>query len=351
MIATEKALWEKVTDDLISYINNNDFSKNRRFFTTEEISRKYNVSNITSRRVINELAEHGYIEKSRGRGCFVKYAINNTIYILLPLNCVVSDYYSQSPILSEFLRSIQQMATVNREAVNLITPSQLLKMKTSRPPGVIVVQNTPWDQEKEIVEFLSRDDVFSVFCHVTTPKIWTSTVRTDYRMAGKLVAEHLIGKGHRTFGWVGSRSQWQSNSVAQRFEGYFSTLTQCGLKCNPGWMLELPPDRENAMTELNKAFSREDRPTAVFASNDENALTMMNFCFEQGIRVPEDMAIVGFDNMPIAEMTKPALTTVDTFWRPQAEKSVTLLSEMMAQGRKLIQDIVIAPALIERSTT
>ena len=351
MIATEKALWEKVTDDLISYIKNNDFSKNRRFFTTEEISHKYNVSNITSRRVINELAEHGYIEKSRGRGCFVKYAISNAIYILMPSGNVVVDYFSKSPIFLEFLRSIQQMAIVNKESVNLINPSQLLKIKTQRPLGVIIVQNIPWDHSDEIVELLSRDDVFSVICHVDAPETWTSTVRADYRAAGRLVAEHLIGKGHRTFGWLASQRQWQSNTVAQRFEGFFNTLTQCGLKCNPGWMLELPLEKEDAMAELNKAFTGADRPTAVFASNDENALTLMNFCFGRGIRVPEDMAVVGFDNLPVSGMTMPPLTTVDTFWKLQAEKSVAMLSEMITRGKKIIEDVVIAPELIERRTT
>jgi len=351
MIATEKALWEKVTDDLISYINNNDFSKSRRFFTTEEISRKYNVSDITSRRVINELAMHGYIEKSRGRRCFVKHAINNEIYILLPSGNVVVDCFSKSPIFLEFLRSIQQMATVNREAVSLITPSQLLKIKTRRPLCVIIVQNIPWDHKNKIVELLSRDDVFSVFCHVNAPEMWTSTVRADYRAAGRLVAEHLIGKGHRTFGWVASKSQWKSNTVAQRFEGFFNTLTQCGLKCNPGWMLELPVEKKDVIAELNKAFTGADRPAAVFASNDENALTLMNFCFERGIRVPEDLAVVGFDNLPISGITTPSLTTVDTFWNRQAEKSVALLSEMITQGKKIIEDVIIVPELIERRTT
>ena len=269
MIATEKVLWKKVTEDLISYIKQNDFSSNRRFFTTEEISRKYNVSDITSRRVISELAEHGYIEKSRGRGCFVKYAINNAMYILMPSDTVMGDDLSKSPIFLEFLRSIQQMTTVNREAVSLITPSQLLKIKTRRPLGVIVVQNIPWDHENEIIELLKREDVFSVFCHVDSPETWTSTVRADYRMAGRLVAEHLIGKGHKTFGWIASKSQWQSSSVAQRFDGFFNPLTQCGLKCNPGWMLELPLERADAEQELNRAFLGTDRPSAIFTSNDQ----------------------------------------------------------------------------------
>ena len=351
MITSEKVLWKKVTEDLISYIKQNDFSKNRRFFTTEEISRKYDVSDITSRRVINELASHGYIEKSRGRGCFVKSTIKNEYYILMASGSLVGDYFSKSPIFFDFLRGIQQMATINREAANLITPGHLLKIKTKRPLGVIIVQNIPWDHGNEIVELLSRDDVFSVLCHVDAPETWTSTVRADYRAAGRLVAEHLIGKGHRTFGWLASKSQWKSNTVAQRFEGFFNTLTQCGLKCNPGWMLELPPGKEDVMAELNKAFTGADRPSAVFASNDENALTLMNFCFDRGIRVPEDMAVVGFDNLPVSGMTMPPLTTVDTFWKLQAEKSVALLSEMITQGKKIIEDVVIAPELIERKTT
>ena len=136
------------------------------------------------------------------------------------------------------------MATVNREAVSLITPSQLLKIKTRRPLGVIIVQNIPWDHNNEIVDLLSRDDIFSVLCHVDAPETWTSTVRADYRAAGRLVAEHLIGKGHRTFGWLAGKSQWKSNTVAQRFEGFFNTLTQCGLKCNPHWMVELPVEKK-----------------------------------------------------------------------------------------------------------
>lgn len=149
-------------------------------------------------------------------------------------------------------------------------------------------------------------------------------VVSDNRQCGYLAAQHLIRLGHTRIGFV-TRPNLYVSSVAQRLEGYRRALEEAGIAAEPGWVFQglLPFMREiealkrktpDLSTFDNRAIqgflARPDRPTALIACNDLIALEVFEACRALGLRIPEDLALVGCDDDAVAALVTPPLTTV-----------------------------------------
>ncbi len=118
------------------------------------------------------------------------------------------------------------------------------------------------------------------------------------------VTRHLLDQGHHYIGYVGSVTVTQS--IADRFLGYQRALLERKIAFNPAWVIE---DRDYHNEEIDFKFP-EEMPTAFVCNCDETAFRFIKALREKGIRVPEDISIVSFDNDSYAESCDPPLTTV-----------------------------------------
>ncbi len=126
----------------------------------------------------------------------------------------------------------------------------------------------------------------------------------DNITGGFMATEHLILQGHKKIAFLGSIRQ--TTSIMDRYLGYHKALLTYGLAGDYEYIIE---DRNDAGIFLEMKLP-EDRPTAVFSNSDESAYLLMKQLEKEGIRVPEDLSIVGFDDSLYAKMTTPPLTTV-----------------------------------------
>ncbi|QTE28696.1 LacI family DNA-binding transcriptional regulator [Pengzhenrongella sicca] len=134
------------------------------------------------------------------------------------------------------------------------------------------------------------------------------TVDSDNLAGAVLATEHLLGLGHRRIGFLAGRPDLESARL--REEGYRSTLAAAGLPVDPdlirvGWYRE-----ESADQPARELLTMADRPTAIFAANDLSALKTMEVARSLGLSIPADLSVVGFDNVPEAALSTPALTTI-----------------------------------------
>jgi LacI family transcriptional regulator len=128
--------------------------------------------------------------------------------------------------------------------------------------------------------------------------------------AGALVAmEYLISLGHRRIGFIGGRPELQS--AVQRLQGYKDGLRQTGIPLDPELIQAGDYSTETGMICAQKLLNLSDPPTAIFAANDQSAIGVIKAAQEAGLRVPDDLSLVGFDNIPEAVYINPGLTTVD----------------------------------------
>jgi len=176
------------------------------------------------------------------------------------------------------------------------------------------------------------------------------TVRIDLYKAGYIATEHLIKKGYKKIGFITGplNNEW----FLPRFEGYLSALRENRIEFNLEFVKELLIDIEKEVIDaFEKILKLKNRPEAIFCANDQRAIWILEYCYKKNIKVPEEMAICGLDNIPESEKTNPPLTTVDTFFEKLGEKAVELGIKIMEKRVNEIQDILIKPEIVERKST
>lgn len=122
--------------------------------------------------------------------------------------------------------------------------------------------------------------------------------------------EYLIELGHRRIGFISGRTDL--TSTWRRFQGYQDGLAKAGIAFDPDIVMDGDYTRESGyLGALRLLAQQEDRVTAILAANDDSAIGALDAAKAMGLSVPNDVSVVGFDNIPAAAMTEPSLTTVD----------------------------------------
>lgn len=172
------------------------------------------------------------------------------------------------------------------------------------------------------------------------------TVGGDNRLGGKLATEHLLQCGRRKIMFLGDT---RLPEVALRFEGYRDALISRGMLVNPGLTAAIPFQAAAARRALDDLFSHTRDFDALFACSDLMAMTANALLASRGIRVPEDVSVVGYDDLSLASQVHPTLTSVR---QPLAEAAQALMRGVLDAREGTSPTTVILPtALIEREST
>ena len=133
-------------------------------------------------------------------------------------------------------------------------------------------------------------------------------VKMDDVRAAREMTEHLIELGHKNIGFI--KGHQRHSASALRFQGYREAMRKAGLRINPDWIAQGEFTYKSGVEAGGVIFSGDEKPTAIFASNDDMAAGMIAYASRQGLRVPEDLSVVGFDDTPLADSIWPRLTTI-----------------------------------------
>jgi len=134
------------------------------------------------------------------------------------------------------------------------------------------------------------------------------SVRIDETRAAYQLTQHLIALGHRRIGFIKGLPNHAGTHM--RYAGFEQAMTEAGLAIDPSLVEDGEFRYFPAIHCANRMLERADRPTAIFASNDEMAAAVIKVAHERDFKLPDDLSVVGFDDIPAAEMLWPALTTV-----------------------------------------
>lgn len=173
-------------------------------------------------------------------------------------------------------------------------------------------------------------------------------VCVDDLAGGRIAAQYLLKMGHRHLAFIGNCIE--ESSVDQlRLQGFTEELTANGVSLEPRNVLTVPaPERQDAM--LHALLDRPDAPTALFCTADRVAAQLMLLLAGQGRHVPQDVSVMGFDDLPLARMTQPPLTTLGQDVAGKARATVEMLvrhiRDKSAPAERIQQDVW----LVERGT-
>ncbi|WP_018924525.1 LacI family DNA-binding transcriptional regulator [Salsuginibacillus kocurii] len=134
-------------------------------------------------------------------------------------------------------------------------------------------------------------------------------ISIDDTQASYKAVKHLITMGHEKIAIINSDETFQY--ARNRKKGYLKALEEYGLPIKDEWILKNSElNFEAGQNSMRKLLRADDKPTAIFAVSDILAIGALKRMNEEGLQAPEDIAVVGFDNIPFASMTNPALTTI-----------------------------------------
>ncbi|WP_081686184.1 LacI family DNA-binding transcriptional regulator [Candidatus Solirubrobacter pratensis] len=211
--------------------------------------------------------------------------------------------------------------------------------------GLIVISIRPTDAELAALARERRPTVLVDAAHRALPH-----VATDDVLGGELATGHLIAKGHERIAFVGDRlpAPFDLTSSERRLRGHRRALRRAGLKAPRAYERLGGHDREEAREVAAPLFELPEPPTAVFAASDVQAIGVIEAAERAGLRVPGDLAVIGFDDIDLAAVA--GLTTVRQPLRESGRRGAELLLAAI-EGVKAPVEAIEPLTVIERRTT
>ncbi|MBN2502552.1 MAG: LacI family DNA-binding transcriptional regulator [Anaerolineales bacterium] len=218
--------------------------------------------------------------------------------------------------------------------------------RKSRTDGILILSLRPDEIQ---VQRMLQSDVPIILVDVTYPKF--SSVYVDNFKGGMMATQYLLGLGHHKIAFLSDylKNVFRFSAMKDRFDGYCQALKDAGIEFNPAYHRQVPHDREQAREVAKEWLAGEHRPTAIFASSDMQAIGALFAARELGLRVPEDLSIIGFDDIRDAELV--GLTTIR---QPLFESGYTgamMLLDRLRTGNKETKTVLQEIELVERKTT
>ena len=179
-------------------------------------------------------------------------------------------------------------------------------------------------------------------------------VLLDDVAGGRIAAQHLLDGGHQAVGFVAGPPA--SRSGRWRAAGYSAALADAGLSGNPAWMVHCPADVDGGHQAAGNLLARQPELTALFCYNDLVAVGALQACADLGRRVPDDVAVVGFDDITLAALVTPPLTTCRV---PRYELGAQAMQLLLAQidgcsdsadRLRPCDEVVLRPELVIRAS-
>jgi DNA-binding LacI/PurR family transcriptional regulator len=191
-------------------------------------------------------------------------------------------------------------------------------------------------------------DIYCVAVGGAGPAEAVPTVRIDNAAGARLATRHLLDLGHRTVHHVAGPADWPE--ATERVAGWRDTLNEAGAH-----VPSVDPQSWNAEAGYlrGQELARDPEVTAIFCANDRIALGVLRALHEAGRKVPEEVSVVGFDDMPDSGYFLPPLTTVRQDFAELGRRSLTLLLEHMAvpEDAESPAHVTVSPQLVVRAST
>lgn len=162
--------------------------------------------------------------------------------------------------------------------------------------------------EEPLLDQLAQRNIPLVFIDVGPDRPGVSVLKVDYHHGIRQGVQHLAALGHRKIAFIAGPARL--HSAKSRLAAFHKSLKECGIAPNPEWVREGDHTLEGGTRAMEQLLRSKDLPTAVMCSNDMTAIGVLHQLYRAKMNVPDEFSVIGFDNIHIAEVTIPPLTTV-----------------------------------------
>ena len=275
---------------------------------------KVDVASDTQERILEVIAKLGYTSNlaARSMRSHKKNLIGLVVPDMMPYSVEILKGVNRAIADSKFDLLVYTTGDAQKNGAVLHEQHYVSLLSNSITDGVIIVASAT-------EEFMTDAPIVAVDPHVINPN-YPSVQGMNYHGALE-VMEYLFGLGHRRIGFMTGRAG--NVSAQRRFQGYKDALANAGIELDD--TLIVPGDFTQKISYKNahQLLELDNRPTAIFAANDQSAIGVYQAAEERGMSIPNDLSIVGFDN--ISEAKHLGLTTVDQFLSEMGYIAVQML--------------------------
>ncbi len=309
--------------------------------TIKDIARMLNVSHTTVSRSLNDSPLISEDTKARVREIARKYNYTpnvNAKSLVLSKSYNIGLFFStlkEGTTAGFFLCSVRGINKVINEPYKLVVEAvddvedfQYVKKKNF--DGIILMSQDPNDDH--FIRHVLDRQIPVVVLNREIEKLKVNTVLTDDRLGAMEATKYLIRKGHRKIAFIEGKVEFRS--AALRKEGYRLAMKNYDIGIIPAFVVRGNYDLESGYEAMKKLLRLKKRPSAVFCSNDDMAIGAMKAVYDAGMKVPQDISLMGFDDNGISAYLTPAITTVKRPIEDMSREGAAMLLDIINRGGK-----------------
>ena len=297
-----------------------------------ELCRELNISRTTVRKAIASLVKEGLLIRQRGRGSFVDFKRDPAQqrllgFLMYESNVVGSTYLLVQGAEQRAAELGYQLLLANSQNSEGPALEQVMRLNQARVAGTIVTPLQTLSPEKataDVLRALRQSDQRVVLVDEFSNDDAIPSISSQNREAMHQLTTYLIERGFRRIAFL---SSVRIEGVIEREEGFRMAMEEHGLEVPPEYFLEVA-SRDTAVQgiqEVDVFMAMRQPPEAIVCLHDLIAFNVLRRCAERGWKVPQDVVVVGFDNLPQAAFCHPPLTTMHQPLLEMGRQAVDLL--------------------------
>ncbi len=309
------------------------------------INDKPDVADETRRRVWQVIEELGYQPSAIARGL-----VSKRTYTLGLITADFSDYFFTQVIVGAEAEARKQgyffmLCSTER---NPDDEPEYLRLLTEREvDGVLFARPSTEEDSRHIVSLIQQG-VPLVTTAYWLPGEKLTVVDVDNVDGGLQATECLVKLGHRQIGMITGPADWKS--VNDRAKGYKLALSRAGIPFDASLVEYGDWSYQGGYEAMHRLLAKAPQITALFAQNDQMAIGAMRALREAGRRIPDDVALVGYDGIPAAAYCHPSLTTIRQPMQQVGEVATRLLIELINDSAAERKEVLLTTELVRRET-
>ncbi len=351
----------RLKEEIVSWIAGGRYRPGDKLPSENELSEQFGLSRQTVRQSIGELVQEGWLSREQGKGTFVarlsgerKNAGGGKTVGLI--TTYISDYIFPSivrgveSVLKDRGYRLLLSSTDNRKDRERDSLEMMLSQGVS---GLIVEPTRSAEGNPNFDAYMAMQyhDIPLLMINEQYPDLDCPCVKLDDEAGGHLATDHLLAGGHKRIAGFFKTDDLQG---VHRMKGFVKAHRERGIPVDPERIVRYSTEEKRVRPQaaLRELLRQPEPPTALVCYNDELAVALLDIVREAGLRVPEDLAIVGYDDSFLATATEIKLTSVVHPKAEMGEKAAALLLDMLENGRRAQeQGWVYAPTLAVRQST
>lgn len=364
----KKSLYSQIVEYLIDMIKNKEVLPGDKLPTELELMEKFNVSRITAKRALEELKNKGLIYRKKGQGSFLNNSYLNEksnpqkiVSMIIPHETSTGRFIDYIRGAADYLYSIGYFLSVNCTDGDEAKERDFLINMSKMGVSGIIYYPTNGMKNFDIISVLYMNKFPIVLLDKYFSSLPLSYSVSDNFQGGYKACMHLIELGHRNIAYMSSINIDKTSSVRDRFLGYCKALKESNIDIKVEFILgeflnSLP--YKSSEDEKSKYIAKllekllDNDITAIIAENDYVAVDIMKAIELMNISIPNDISLIGFDNIPVLDQMNLPLTTMEQDFYEIGRKAAEIIYDIIeGKAKKQVKEITEVKLVKRKSTS